>query len=244
MKKALVLGCVLAAATALGAKHTKKAQPAAKPQGPVPALSGVVRFEGTAPAAKEIDKSTDPNCGANTKDAAVSVQDGKLANVVVRVMGAPVPAGANKGGQVVVEQKQCEYTPRVSVAMDGQQVVVKNADGTLHNVHAYSQGNGTKKTRFNKAQTPGSAPIAQAYDSDEGVLSLKCDIHPWMQAWVVPVDNPYYAVTGPDGSFTIKDLPPGTYTVEAWHESLGTRTQKVTVPAGGGAKADFSFGAK
>lgn len=249
--RAILVSAFVLASAAASAKAPSKAptrapthaQDARAPAGKTPSIAGVVAFKGTVPAAAEIDRSTDPACGANIPDEAVSVNDGKLANVLVRVKDAPKPV-TTPDAPVVIDQTGCMYRPRVSGAVDGQKVLVRNADGTLHNVHAYlakKSDTGKNVTVFNKAQTPGSQPISDALKAANGVLSVRCDIHPWMQAWIVPVETSFYAVTGPDGSFALEGLAPGTYTVVAWHETLGTQEQKVTVPAQGGAKIELTF---
>ena len=115
----------------------------------------------------------------------------------------------------------------------------KNSDGTLHNVHTYVD----KKTLFNKAQPPRAEAIEAKVDA-EGVIRFQCDVHPWMTGYVVVSDNGRFDTTGEDGRFTVEGVPPGTYTVEAWHEKLGTQTAQVTVEPGETAKATFTFGAK
>ncbi|MBX5484195.1 MAG: carboxypeptidase regulatory-like domain-containing protein [Myxococcaceae bacterium] len=230
---ALIAG-LLVSLTAAGAKPA----PAKSPS-----ISGVVAFRGAPPATAMIDRSSDPACGANAPDEKVQVKGGRLANVLVRVVGAPKPSQP-PASPVIIDQTGCMYRPRVSGALDGQKILVRNADGTLHNVHAWlgkKSGAGKPLTAFNKAQTPGSPPISESFNAADGVLSVQCDIHPWMQAWVVPVESSFFAVTGPDGTFAIGGLPPGTYKLVAWHESLGTQEQQVKVPAHGGATVTFTY---
>jgi hypothetical protein len=138
-----------------------------------------------------------------------------------------------------VDQSKCTYVPRVQGAVVGQPVAFKNSDGTLHNVRGLV---GTKSA-FNVAQPPSGAPVQKTLPADAEVLKLKCDVHPWMTAFVVTNPNPYFATTGADGAFSLQGLPAGTYTVEAWHESLGTKTAEVTVKDGAPAEVSFAFSA-
>lgn len=211
---------------------------------PAPAGKGVVRgavtFTGTVPAAADVPASNDPACeGMSTKDASVLVKDGKLANVLVRVRGNVPGAPPAPATPVLVDQSKCTYVPRVQGAMAGQPVAFKNSDGTLHNVRGLV---GTKSA-FNVAQPPSAAPVQKTLPADAEVLKLKCDVHPWMTAFVVTNPNPYFATTGADGTFSLEGLPAGTYTVEAWHESLGTKTAQVTVKDDAPAEATFAFAA-
>jgi plastocyanin len=168
----------------------------------------------------------------------IATKDGKLANVFVYVKSGlegktfPVPAEKRE-----VDQVGCQYTPRVQGMQTGQTLSVKNTDATLHNVHALPTAN----QEFNQAQPQGLPPIDKVFDKPEVAVHIKCDVHPWMTAWVGVVPHPFYAVSGEDGSFSIKDLPPGTYTLEAWHEKLGTQTQEVTIAPKQTATVSFDF---
>jgi plastocyanin len=216
----------------------------APPTPPAPAGNGVVKgtvsFTGTPPVMADLAPSVDPACdGRPEKEQTVLVKDGKLQNVLVRVKGPVAGAPPAPAEPVVVDQLKCTYTPRVQGAVAGQQVVFKNSDGTLHNVRGVV---GTRPL-FNVAQPPSGAPVQKPLPADSEVLRLKCDVHPWMTAYVVSNPNPYFATTGADGAFTLTGLPPGTYTLEAWHESLGAKTAEVTVKDGTPVEATFSFAA-
>ncbi|WP_224364675.1 carboxypeptidase regulatory-like domain-containing protein [Hyalangium versicolor] len=203
-------------------------------------IHGVVKFTGTAPAPADIAPSSDPACeGMATKDQPVMVKDGKLQNVLVRVKGtvAGAPAASASSPPVVVDQLKCTYTPRVLGAQAGQPIQVKNSDQTLHNVRAVA---GTKPI-FNVAQPPSMPPVTKPAPSEAEIVQLKCDVHPWMKAFVVVSQHPYFSTTGEDGAFNITGLPAGTYTIEAWHETLGTKTAEVTVKDGETAETSFEF---
>jgi plastocyanin len=204
-------------------------------------ISGTVDLSGKAPKPAMVKRTADPVCAKSAKqlpDESIMVaKDGKgLDNVLVRVVDAPAKPGT---GEVIVNQHECNYEPRVQGAVEGQKVEVKNEDGTLHNVHAYE---GTK-TLFNQAQPPKSAPISKSVPATAEVIKLKCDVHPWMAGYVVMNKNPYFSVSK-DGHFEIKDVPAGKYTVEAWQEKLGTQKQEVTVEDGKTADVKFTFAAK
>ena len=204
-------------------------------------IEGTVSFSGTPPKPQKLNRKSDPVCAKkdfNDESILLSKSGKELQNVLVRVKSTP--AGKAPTEDVLVGQKDCMYRPRVQGAVEGQKIKVQNDDPTLHNVHTYE---GTK-TLFNQAQPPGSAAIEKPLPKTEDVVKLKCDVHPWMAAFVVVNKNPYFAVTKEDGTFQIKDVPAGTYTVEAWHEKLGTKTQQVTVTEGKPAQAKFDFSDK
>jgi hypothetical protein len=215
----------------------EEAAPAQAPQGGG-TVRGLVTFKGTPPAATPIDPGTDPNCdGMNLVDQPVAVKDGKLANVLVRVQGnVPGQPTTPPSSMVVVDQNRCTYLPRVQGAVAGQPLVLMNSDGTLHNV----RGMAGKKQLFNVTQPPLKTKEAQP-PADAEIIRLKCDIHPWMTAFVLMSPHPYFSTTSEDGAFTLQGVPPGTYTLEAWHETLGTKTAQVTVKEGQEAQVSFEF---
>ncbi|PTL75268.1 carboxypeptidase regulatory-like domain-containing protein [Vitiosangium sp. GDMCC 1.1324] len=201
-------------------------------------VHGFVTFKGTPPAPSPIIPGTDPNCeGMDLVDQPVQVKAGKLANVLVRVQGnVPGAPTTPPSTMVVVDQNRCTYQPRVQGAVAGQPLVLMNSDGTLHNVRGMSGG----KQLFNVTQPPLKTKEAQP-PKDADVIRLKCDIHPWMTAFVVMSPHPYFATSGEDGAFTLQGVPPGTYTLEAWHETLGTKTAQVTVKEGQDTEVSFEF---
>jgi hypothetical protein len=211
------------------ADKEKKAEPPAA-AGPVKgdaSIDGEVTLTGTPPAMQPLKRGVDPVCAkTQMNDEQVLARNGKLENVVVWISEG-VPPQAAPAGQAKLEQTACMYRPRVQAVQEGQTISIHNGDATLHNVRAVR---GTK-TIFNKAQPPNAPAIAEAASAGPA-LQFKCDVHPWMKAYAVVVPHPFHAVTGPDGKFTIKDLPPGQYTVSAWHELFGTKTSQITLQGG------------
>lgn len=212
--------------------------PAAPDTTPRGTVKGSVKFAGQPPAPADMPTSADPACeGMPQKDQAVLVKDGRLRNVLVRVRGAVQGASAAPASPVVIDQNKCSYQPRIQGAVAGQPMLVKNSDGTLHNVRGLSNG----KAVFNVAQPPNAQPVQRAMPEGLELLKLKCDVHPWMAASIVVSPHPYFATTGEDGSFVLEGVPAGTYTLEAWHETFGTKTAEVTVKEGASAEASFEF---
>jgi plastocyanin len=203
-------------------------------------IKGSVKLDGKAPEPAKLNMRADPFCAqqAGGVDEEIAVGSGNaLKNVVVRITKGvtnPPPAPSTPA---VVDQNGCMYKPRVVVARAGQTVEIRNSDQTLHNVHTYKGS----ATLFNLAHIQGTPPQKKKFPVAGDVVKFKCDVHPWMTGWVVVTDNPYFAVSGDDGSFTIKDVPAGKYTVEVWHEKLGTQTKEVTVTDGGAADLKLSM---
>ena len=206
-------------------------------------VTGTVKLDGTAPHQKGIDMSKDPSCAAAHKDKPITTEsvvvgaNGGLANVVVYVSQGLTGNEAPSSQPVQIEQKGCQYIPHVVAVDVGQHMKVLNSDQALHNIHPQS----TKNTSWNKSQMPGGPPLDVTWANEEAV-PVKCNVHPWMQAYIVVVKGPY-GVSDDSGSFKL-DVPPGTYTLTAWHETYGTQTQNVTVAAGKPAAVSFTFKAK
>jgi plastocyanin len=205
-------------------------------------ITGTVNYTGKVPALKPIAMNADPGCASKHKgpvanEALVLGAGNTMANVMVRVK-SPVqgnfPAPAKP---VVIDQKGCQYIPHVIGIRVGQTLQLKNSDGLLHNVHALPKVN----TPFNMAMPANRTTADTKFGKAEGMFHIKCDVHPWMSAYVGVFNNPFYAVSGKDGKYKISGLPPGTYEIEAWHEKLGVKTAKVTVAEGKPAAANFSF---
>jgi hypothetical protein len=201
-------------------------------------IAGTVTFLGPLPTPAPLDRSAEPGCSQSLQlDQAllVSPQNRGLANVVVSVIGGPAQDGGP--APVVFHQRDCTYLPRVQAAVHGQPVEVVNEDRVLHDVHAYAG----RRALFNLPQPPGRAPVVAPIPAGTEVLRLRCDVHGWMIGWVVYGDSPFTAVTTPAGIFEIHGLPPGTYTLRAWHETLGTREAQIRVTDGATAQARFAF---
>jgi plastocyanin len=205
-------------------------------------LKGAVKFEGAAPKPSRIDMSADPLCAkahttpVTTEDIVVDA-NGSLANVVVYVSDG-LTAGAFQPPQqaAVFEQKGCQYKPHVLAMQANQKLEIVNSDETTHNIHPTPANN----REWNMTQ-PHGAPLEQTFARQEIAIPVKCNVHPWMRGYIAVFKHPYFAVTDKDGAFELKDLPPGTYTITAWQEKLGTQTQKVTIGAGEAKTLDFSF---
>ncbi len=189
-------------------------------------ISGVVTFQGAVPKPEHIDMSADPACKGDTTWQPIVVDDGRLANVLVYVKDGLGGRTFDPPATVVtIEQKGCRYIPHVAAAMAGQTVEFLDEDLTMHNVHPMPKNN----QEWNQAEQPGGKPIRRTFDHPELMIPIKCNQHPWMKMYLNVMSNPFYAVTGPGGTFTLKGLPPGTYTIAAVQEKLGEKTQTITV---------------
>jgi hypothetical protein len=220
--------------------------------GDVGSISGTIAYNGAAPAPKKIDTSADPVCGQKDPNLSTEdnkVTDGKLANVFIYVKDGAATDGTKIGdytwatpaSAVTLDQSGCHYKPHVLGVMTNQKISITNSDPTQHNIHPTPKNN----PEWNQTQPNGAPPIEKSFARAEILVPVKCNQHPWMKAYVGVSKHPFFAVSADDGSFTIKGVPPGTYTVAAWHEggAAGTeKTMQVTVAANGAAKADFAFG--
>ena len=200
-------------------------------------------FEGEVPKLKPVSMNADPDCAAKHSEPVMSemlvLGTGQtLGNVYLSVKGGlpdgswPVPSEP-----VVLDQKGCRYDPHVLGVMVGQPFKLLNSDGLLHNVHALPKVN----KQFNMAMPASRTEAVETFNSVEDIFTIKCDVHPWMNAFVAVSAHPFFDVTGTDGEFRIGDLPAGTYEIEAWHERLGTRTASVTLGEGASETLDFAF---
>lgn len=222
---------------------------APKPKGPrgpidpatVGAITGVVRLDGAAPERKPITASSG-GCPEHTTPLLtedVVVENGALANVFVHVKeglaGWDLPPVASE--PVAMNQHGCQYVPHVVGMRVGGTLLVQNSDPTSHNVFIRARANDS----VNPIQTPGSKPVEWTPTKKELGVPCECSLHPWMRAFVCVVDDPWFAVTGADGSFSLAGLPPGDYVLEAWHEKYGKRTAKVSLEPGGKPTANFTF---
>ena len=209
--------------------------------GNVSGVQGTVTYAGpdTDPP---VSMQGDPSCAGLHPEPVdsneIALKNGKLANVFVYVKSGlegksfPVPAEKKQ-----VDQRGCLYSPRVLGVQVGQTVEFTNSDPTLHNIHALPTAN----EESNDPQLQGMPPIDKTFAKPEVMVPLRCDIHPWMTAYLGVVSHPYYAVSGEDGTFSIRNLPPGRYTLEAWHEKLGTQTREVTIAPGRMVAIGFDF---
>ncbi len=206
-------------------------------------ITGSVKYEGPKPKAKLIDMSSDPACVAANKstmhdESLVVGKGGELGNAFVYVSkGLEGKTFAVPTAPVTIDQKGCWFRPRVLGVQVGQTLDVVNSDPVTHNIHPMAAVN----REWNHSQGPGDPPMHRTFSKQEIMIPVKCNIHDWMHAWIGVVDNPYFAVTTDNGSFTLPNLPPGTYTVTAWHEGLGLQETTVTVPRNGGATANLQF---
>lgn len=222
------------------------------PTGKEGTITGTVAFTGTPPAPTKIDTSADPVCGSKnpnlTTENAV-IKDGKLANVFVYIKDGSLADGSKIADYsftvptqaVVLDQNGCHYRPHVLGIQTNQKLQVTNSDPTQHNIHPTPKNN----PEWNQTQPNGAPPIEKTFARAETLIPVKCNQHPWMKAYIGVLKHPFFSVSAEDGTYTIKGVPPGTYTVVAWREGGANGTEKtmqVTVPASASAKADFSFG--
>ncbi len=206
-------------------------------------MAGTIKFEGGAPHPRLIHMDADPVCYAVNKgnvhfQAIILGDNNTLGDVFVYIKSGltksnyPAPTEA-----AVINQAGCNYSPHVIGVMAGQKVKFLNPDGTLHNVHAMCRIN----PEFNASMPDFRKEMQVSFDKPEFMFPIRCDVHPWMQAWMAVMAHPFFVVTGPDGKFEIKNIPAGTYTIEAWHEKLGTKTATITVTDGAPQIIDFTF---
>jgi plastocyanin len=217
--------------------------PAATPIDPatVATVSGTVSFAGTAPKAAKIDMSQDPACKGMNMVENVVADGNKLSNVFVYVKsGLGDRTFAAPTDTVTIDQSGCKYHPHVLGVMTGQTIKIVNSDPTTHNIHPTPADN----REWNESQPPQAPAIEKNFAREEIMLPVKCNQHPWMKMYVNVVKSPFYAVTGPDGKFEIKGLPPGDYTLAFVQEKMGTQEQKVTVAAKDSKTVDATFKAE
>ncbi len=257
MKVRYVLFVLIAAVVAFtlvscGKKETPETAPAAPAAGPAApvdtstagSVNGTVKLDGTAPKGRKINMAAEPICAAEHASnpaydqEVVAGSGGSLENVIVyvkeglggRTFGAPKTP-------VTIDQKGCLYHPHVVALQAGQPLNVTNSDKTTHNIHPVPKNN----REWNKSQGPGAPPIEETFGREEITIPVKCNVHPWMKSYIAVFKHPYFQVTGSNGSFELKNLPPGTYTIEAWHEKYGASDQNVTVGAKEAKTVNFVF---
>ena len=246
-----VLTALLPFVVACGGSETRQAAPpaastaaattAAAPAGGTGSIAGKVSFTGTVPPAEKVKTSADPKCAAMHKEGlekqAIAVKDGGLAHAFVYLKSGvtgtyPPPATA-----AVLDQQGCTYHPHVIGVQVNQDITIRNSDDTLHNIHPRP----TVNTEFNIGQARKGMEATRKFDKEEVMIPVGCDVHPWMRSYISVLSHPFFAVTNEDGTYEIKNVPPGEYEVEVFHEKLKTQTGKATVKAGEPAKVDLTF---
>lgn len=255
MKNALMALSILMALSGCGSPAKDEA-PAQAPSASAPAVEkkaldlsqagvvqGVVRFNGTPPETRDLSVRGNPECAVMHPGGMIAqeeflMKDGLLQNVFVYVKSGleaydfPAPSEP-----VIVDNNQCRYAPHVVGAQVGQPIHLVNSDPTLHNVRANAQTN----KPWNLGLPLQGMKQVKSFSQPEVAVKLKCDVHPWMSGYIGVLAHPYFQVTGADGSFSLKNLPPGTYELAAWHEKLGEQTQTVTLAPGQTQTIDWTF---
>ncbi len=207
------------------------------------ALSGTITFNGPRPERAVLLTDSDPKCTAMhvddplLSDRELVSADGGIKNVFLYIKGPPEGDYPVPAQQAVLDQIGCRYIPHVVGVQVGQEISVRNSDPMLHNVRSFAREN----RPFNNSQPAGAAPRIKKFDKMELAIRMKCDIHPWMTAFIFALDHPFFATADEDGAYAIHGLPPGEYTLVAWHEKYGEQEATVTISEGEGAVADFVF---
>lgn len=213
-----------------------------------PATAGAVRgrvfYHGTKPQRKLISMEEDPACekaAGGTKayeDKLLVSRDGGVANAFVYVKtGLEGKKFETPSDPVVLDQKGCIFGPRVMGAQVKQTVLIRNGDPVEHNIHPMPKIN----MGWNEVMSPGAADVPHRFAHQEVMIRIKCNVHGWMRAYLGVLEHPYYAVTAPDGSFELKNLPPGNYSIGVWHEELGEMEKPATLAPGGAQEVEFAF---
>ena len=252
---ALVSACKEGAKTSAPAKAApaKKAPeptpPAKAPElakaaepGATGTITGVVKFAGEVPPESKIQMRADPKCAKLSPDAMTRdhvVTDGKVANTFVYVKSGLAKAKYPAPDVMpVLDQKGCQYQPKMLGVLEGQSIEIVNSDPTLHNIHGFG------KQEFNIGMPRQDGRIERKFKKAEVLVQVKCDVHPWMEAHIGVVEHPFFAVSGADGTFEIKDVPVGRYTLEAVHPRLGSKTFELAVASGGEAHTSIELEGK
>lgn len=234
---------ILAAESTAGQSTAAGAAPAAAAPAASPdaaTIVGLVKFEGAAPRMPPLQMSADPFCASQHQTAALDEEvivgpGGELANVLVYVKNAP--AGPPNKTPALLDQRGCKYIPHVSAVQVGQPIQIKNSDNTLHNVHAMPAVN----RQFNEGQPVPMTTTKQFDKVETAPFRIKCDVHGWMKSYMAVLPHSYHGVSATNGNFTIANLPPGNYTLVAWHEKYGQQEQQVAVGAKEQKQVQFNF---
>ena len=250
IKRLAAAATFLLAAACSPAPETKPADPTADSTAYTeidPSRAGVVTgkvvFTGKGPVRQKVDFAEDPNCAKLHKgefftDAIALNNNGTLANVFIYVKaGLEGKKFRPPTTPATITQKGCWFEPRMLGIEAGQPFHAINADPLTHNIHPRT----ANSREWNQSQDAGADPLIRKFARAEIMVRIKCNIHPWMKAWVGVTEHPFYAISGNDGTFTIKNLPAGKYTIEAWQEELGTQRQEVTVTAQGTETLSFTY---
>lgn len=207
------------------------------------AICGTVRFTGRLPKPARIDMAQEPTCermhgGRLTIPSAVTGPGDTLADVIVYISGGLDGRRYDPPDHpVVIDQKGCMFSPHVLALRVNQKLLVYNSDPTVHTVHPLPENN----RPWNRSQLESMPPIETCFAHEEIAIPVKCNIHPWMKSYVAVFAHPFFTITKCDGAFELRNMPPGTYTITAWHESLGISEQKVTVRSGETRELEFTF---
>jgi hypothetical protein len=215
------------------------------PTGPrgTASLSGRISLEGPAPAAEDVKLAADPKCsslhaGGHLERRLVDTRGGGLADALVYVKTGITGSYPPPADPVLIDQKGCDYSPRMLAKQVGQPLRIRNSDDTLHNIHPRPQVN----AEWNLGQPRQGMESTRSFDKPEVLIPIGCDVHPWMRAWISVLPHPFFAVTRPDGSYEIRGLPAGQFEIEVLHPKLEPATRRVTLEDGGAARLDLSLG--
>ena len=243
--KLIVLALLAGCGTFLACSVTARATTAPKPSQTSTAgqITGKIYCHGDKPQLHPIQMGKDSVCAplhtgpVYPQDGQVNA-DGTLPNAFIYIKHSSAKlSSAPPRTPVTLTQKGCEYEPHVMGVMVGQAFEVITLDPTAHNIHVLAKAN----REWNVSQQPGSPSVVRKFQHPEVMIPVRCNVHPWMKAYIGVVDNPFYAVTGKDGSFSLKGLPPGDYTIEVWTATFGTQERHLVVRAGETTTADFTF---